>query len=478
MPSSENVPDVLTWDQRINGAQTMPGGYSGYLVSLREICNTIDESARTFAELASWMCTKFDISQNSSRMRLRFLERAGLVHQPDGVLRLGEHTSKWLTDDVDESLIAVLHSRVKFIGEMLRELKEPKSLEQLREITVTCYGLDWESPTQINCRRGWLESAKLIQGSSQRLELTQAGLDLLSRLETRKRDERHISVDARKTPILSPLSPDLEKLSTEILAASTDSKNPTRFELAVRDGFEFMGYVAKHLGGSGKTDVLLTAPLGRDSLYRVAVDAKTTASGSLGDNQVDWATLKEHRELHNADYSLLVAPRPAGRRLMDRAAEYSVCVMSADQLVDLFRAHAAGSLSLVEYKRLFVKPGEVDLTSVVELADQLERLRNIASTICKLLPQKTDQHGPMSARDILLVLDDEAAEVSESEIIELLEMLSHPLVGAVHRIDQDQSNGSRAQYILASSQSTTRRRIELLAKEIDEFSSDVAKQNM
>lgn len=469
LQSYDSVPAVLPWDQRINGAQTMPGGYSGYLVSLREICHMINESAQTFAELASWMCTKFDISQNSSRMRLRFLERAGLVHQPDGVLRLEERTRNWLDDGADELVIAVMHSRVKFVGEILEELNSPKSIEQLREIAASCHGLDWERLGQINVRRGWLESAKLIEGSSQKLELTQAGRNLVSKLETRKRDESQIGADARKTTSRSPLSPELEKLSTEILAASTDSKNPTRFELAVRDGFGFMGFVAEHLGGSGKTDVLLTAPLGRDSFYRVAVDTKTTASGSLGDSQVDWATLKEHRALHRADYSLLVAPMPTGKRLMDRAVEYSVCVLSADQLVDLFRTHAAGQLSLVEYERLLKIPGEVDLASVDERADQLVRIRNMAATICRLLPEKTDQHGPMSARDILLVLDDEADGVSESEIIGLLEMLSHPLIGAVHRIDQDRSNVSTAQYILASSRSSSRRRIEMLAKEIDEF---------
>ena len=53
-------------------------------------------------------------------------------------------------------------------------------------------------------------------------------------------------------------------------------------------------------------------PLGRDEAYRSTVDAKTTASGALGEHQVDWTTLVEHRTKHDADYALLVAPNPFG----------------------------------------------------------------------------------------------------------------------------------------------------------------------
>ena len=229
-----------------------------------------------------------------------------------------------------------------------------------------------------------------------------------------------------------------------------------------------MGFVAEHLGGSGKTDVLLTAPLGKDDAYRVAVDAKTTGSGSLGDHQVDWETLKEHREIHSAKYSLLVAPNPTGKRLMDRARRSSVGVLSAEQLAYLCRGHARGPLSLVDYEQLFVAPGEVDPAVVDEQADQLVRLRRLASAICRQLPEKTDRFGRMSARDVQLLLGDEAEGIFEQEIEGLLDMLSHPLVGAVHGFSEDQRTGLKEGYVLATSRDACRRRIELLASEFDQ----------
>ena len=235
MQVNKNVPEPLPWEQRANGASPMPGGYSGYLDSVRKICRRVEEGTTAFEELVNWMGEEFDISETSSRMRLRFLETGGLIDVGDGFVRLGERTRGWLEHGEDKMLIAVLHSRVRFVGEMLKELQEPKSAEQLRKLAAD-YGLDWERHTQINNRRGWLESAKLIVGSSQRLELTAAGKDLLSRLATFNRIETQAAMqdddvslessakghtpesDAKETR-RSPSASDAGVLSSEILAA-------------------------------------------------------------------------------------------------------------------------------------------------------------------------------------------------------------------------------------------------------------------
>jgi hypothetical protein len=104
----------------------------------------------------------------------------------------------------------------------------------------------------------------------------------------------------------------------ELVGSSTDSGDPDRFERAVRDAFTFLGFEASWLGGAGRTDVLVDAPLGRDDQYRVIVDCKASGSGAVTDQQIDWMTLTEHRQMHDAHYVAVVAPRPSGRRLLAR----------------------------------------------------------------------------------------------------------------------------------------------------------------
>ena len=99
--------------------------------------------------------------------------------------------------------------------------------------------------------------------------------------------------------------------------------------------------------------------LGRS--YRVIIDCKTSASGSVGDSQVDWVTLDEHKALHDADYVAVVAPRPVGRSTLRTRADKSVVVISVDELVALLNQHGQAPLDLEAYRSLFMA-GEALLT--------------------------------------------------------------------------------------------------------------------
>ena len=466
------IPEPLPWEQRVNGASPLLGGYSGYLRSFHTICERVEQGNLSFEDLVAWMRATFDISETSARLRLAFLRNAGLIHQNDGIVSVDERIRHWMQNGGDDIPIAMMHSRIKFVGEMLSELKEPKSAEALRN-AASRYELDWQTYTQIQMRRGWLQSANLIEGTTNLLKLTDAGRHLLSQLKNHVPSEnmvpsrplhRHRKSIRPKPSADEPVDTiDADRLADEIVVASTESTDPGRFEQLVRDAFVQMGFVAKHLGAPGSTDVLLSAPLGKDDSYRVAVDAKTTKSGSLNDNQVDWATLKEHRGKHDADYSLLVAPNPSGYRLMSRAQMYSVAVLSADQLADLCRRHARAPLSLVDYQALFAMTGEVDLTVIDEPTEHLVSLQRLVSVLSDGLSERTDRFGRMSARDVQLGFGEDASGISEDEIQRLLDMLAHPLVGVVHGFRDDGPSGAVMVYVLGTSRDSCARRIRLFA---------------
>ena len=440
----------------------------------------MEESTPSLEELVPWLCEEFSVSETSSRTRLGSLRSGGLIGDRNGIVFVHERVHDWLQSGEDSIPIGVIHSRIRFVGELLNELREPRSGDDLRELAAT-YGLNWERLTQIDNRRGWLESAGLIEGTNQRMSLTEAGRTLLDQLDVYEPDDgraiessppvvrRSVAYDQPKYPLPTEQPSDVE---AELLASSTDSGNSVRFERAVRDAFAFLGFVAEHLGGSGKTDVLLTAPLGSRDTYRAAVDAKTTASGSLGENQVDWITLQEHRAKHRADYSLLVAPNPAGKRLMERARQCAVAVLSAEQLAELCRRHRDAPISLVDYRHLFDGVGEVDLTTVDERVEHVVRLRRLATALCRQLPEKTDRFGRMSARDVQLLLGEEAEGISEGEIQGLLDVLSHPLIGAVYRFDDDETYEAKVGYVLATSREACQRLINTLADEIGKSDPD------
>ena len=455
----------------------MSGGYGGYLDSLRKVCEIVEDRHPTSAELVEEISKCLGVTNKAAGGKESFLRKAGVIRVEDGLCRLSQETKHWLETGRADILIAVLHSRCRFIGEMIAELDAPLSTEEARSVAAG-YGLSWATNSQIDNRRGWLQSAGLIEVTGDRqLVATKAGQVLAANLELYRTGDGDTSPDkhvddpeSEEMPTESPSN--AEELAAEIIEASIDSKNPNRFELAVRDGFALLGFDSRQLGGSGKTDVLLNAPLGKGLAYRVTVDAKTVVAGVLGDHQIDWLTLKDHREKHQADYAMLVGPEPSSGRLTKRAEENEIAVLSASLLAGLCRQHAEAPLGLVDYRALFARQteygtwirrgGEVDTSDLDEAAGEGPRMRGVAAAIVKVLSERCMIVGPLRARDLWLIML-ERGEIAEGssrdEIQGLLDMLAYPLVRAV---DGDPEKG----YVLSSKPAVARVRLQHLATSI------------
>ena len=470
-------PKPAPWDQRRSAVPPMTGGYDGYLDSLRRICEVVEDRHPSSAELVEEISKCLGVTKKAAEGKESFLRAVGVVQVEDGLCLISKETRQWIQKGRADILIATLHSRCRFVGEMLNELGRPLSTAETLNVAAR-YGLRWATNTQIDNRRGWLQSSNLIEVTDdRRLVATEAGRALAEQLELHRPGNDSSTCreppERIKPPEQPTQTPNLaEALAREVIDASTDSKNPDRFERAVRDGFAFLGFDARRLGGPGKTDVLLNAPLGRDQAYRVTVDAKTAGIGVLGDQQVDWLTLKEHRSKHQADYAVLVGPEPSSGRLTQRAEENEIAVLSASLLAGLCRQHAEAPLGLADYRALFAarsdhgtwnrRGGEVDTAELDGAAGEGLRMRSVASAIVKVLSERCMIVGPLRARDLWLMMLErgEMAEgSSKDEIQELLDMLAHPLVRAV---DGDAEDG----YVPSSKPAVTRLRLQHLTTSV------------
>ena len=483
MPSSSSLPEALPWQQRHKSLEPLPGGYRDGLDSLRQTCTFVDRHQPKRDQLESLLRSEFNISHENSRLVVSFLLRVTILKKDAGRCRIGSWTRRWLGNDDDGIVIALIHSRVRFIGEILEELQTtPRSVRELLLIANEQYGFAWKTTGSIAGRRGWLQAAGFIEvNAAKKLTITDAGRTFLTRLGATPASPKPVPtpepipesspVDELVTEIETPepvpepspvdeapsahVSTRSHELATEIEESSTDSQNPGRFERAVRDAFAYLGFRAELLGGSGKTDVLLMARLGRSDSYKVTVDAKTTASGRLGDGQVDWATLVEHRTNEGANHSLLVGPDPRGARLFNRAVDHEVTVLSAQRLAEQCRRHAHTALGLDDYRLLFTTQGEADLTQLDKRADRSQQLRVLAVEICRILAERWDTVGYHTARDLWILLPITSEDIIQS----VLNTLASPLVGAIHG-DPDKG------YVLATDPKVAQLRLTLLGEEL------------
>ncbi len=420
----------------------MLGGYDGYFDSLRWTAESTRDAPPSLPELAERMVERFDVTNKAARYRLSFLKKVGYL-SGDSTLFLAGLVQQWLLDGDPTPLAVRLHHRVRFIGEMLNALNTRRTTDDLHHWANEKYRMGWEARTQIDNRRGWLQSAGLIEPDRGSLRLTDAGKRYLSLIvvepplgqrsgtpstlglrNTTERAVRHRRSDTpadaadkperhqrelhglkeREAPATdvsaATLSDRAIKISGEIINASTDTKNPTRFERALRDAFRHLGFDAEHLGGPGKTDVLVHARFGGDANYSVSIDAKTTSAAQLQDHQVDWHTLTEHRQQHQADYSMLVGPNPARGRLMDRARQNGVAILSAKSLADLCDLHSDRPMGLADYRSMFEQNGDVDLSKIEKQAAQTNQHMTLAKRLLDEIADAGPTLGSRTARDL------------------------------------------------------------------------------
>jgi hypothetical protein len=464
------LPPTFAWLQRSKGVLPMPGGYNGYLISLRKVCALVTDERPSPMELASRLETVLAIKPTAARLRESFLRKVGIISVHGGTCDLGPWTKRWVDSGDDHIIVALLHGRCQFIGELLDAARSPRSNDQLLAIANDAYGMGWDTQTQIVNRRGWLQSAGMITDMGDgKIKLSEQGELLLPEITLHDPASAPAAIKVVEVAVAEtsdelsslPNSLVVDELVYAIKDSANDSSHPDRFEVAVRDAFAFLGFQAEWLGGSGKTDVLLHAALGATGSYRVVVDCKTSASGSVGDHQVDWVTLNEHKIKHDADHILLVAPNPSGNRMFTRANQYGVTIMSADQLGGLCRQHAKTPLGLDDYRSLFASGGGLDTQAVDERAEEVKRLVTLAAAIYAAIRDRSTVFGRLSARDLFLILSGQAVAESttEDELQALLDTLSSPLLAVLQGSERDG-------YCVTSSAEVAQRRIEIVAQQL------------
>lgn len=483
--ASLELPQAFAWRQRAKGVLPMPGGYDGYLVSLRSVCELIHQERPAQAELPVRMEALLGVAANAARQRESFLRKMGVIQIEAGVAQLSQWTRRWLDSGDDRVVVSLLHSRCQLIGELLELCREPRSVDELLAAANTLFSMGWDTNTQVNNRRGWLQSAGMLHAlDDRRVQLTDQGAALLVLLDCEPptsrgdtdvadgdkvgsggdRQHEQVGGERNRGPQTDSSSTTFPLLD-EVASSCTDSGDPDRFERAVTDAFAFLGFRAEWLGKSGRTDVLLDALLGKAETYRVIIDCKTSGSGSVSDQQVDWVTLGEHRQKHDADHVMVVAPNPSGSRLFDRARQHDVAVMSVDQLVGICRQHAHNPLSLDDYRDLFRNGGAVDTGGIDERAAELEQLAALAAAICDTIRTRSETFGRLTARDLYLILADEpvAEGTTDDRLQVLLDALANPLVGV---LDGTAATG----YRMTSAPATARRRLENLGHRLSPVS--------
>lgn len=232
----------------------------------------------------------------------------------------------------------------------------------------------------------------------------------------------------------------LKELLEELNNCQFESENSQEYEKTLGKAFEFLGYDVDVIGGSGDTDVLVKANLGLKS-YKVDIDAKTSKNGKITEAQINWPSLKDHKEKNGSDFVVVVGPAFAGGNLEKRANEYKVALLPNEALVRLLTTHSIYPFSLDELRDLFSSTGDIN-SQVDDLITQNLSKRRILDnlpTIIHEMEALQDRLGYFTYDSLAGREKIEKLDFDPSDINQIIEMFRLPFINSVQAINKDQT---------------------------------------
>ena len=311
--------------------------------------------------------------------------------------------------------------------------EEPKSAGDLSRRLEAELGNSRLTSEEVARRLRILEAAGLVYRLTQvSCQVTQLGQAFYTTLPILQPIQDHAISSQASDVASAELSDYTTELTSELIAASTDTANTVRFEKAIAAALNHLGFSASHLGGPGRTDVLVEAWLGPGNTKTVAIDAKTAASGFK--ESIEFNVLRDHRKTHKAAISVVVAPG-FDARLLSWEKDEGVALITASSLASVVQWQAAFPIQLPELAKIFSVGGIGELHEAWVSVQR--RYAIVADVVAKLWRSANStghvkaSGGALSARDLWLMMlsDDNAA--SQDEISEVLHFLASPMIGAV-----------------------------------------------
>ncbi|WP_446218028.1 Lsr2 family DNA-binding protein [Micromonospora sp. IBHARD004] len=413
----------------------LPAGREGETVyeSVRRITNFC--SPRIEKEEFRRICaSELGLSRSSTDTALAALRSLGLI-QPAGfdIFEPTPWAQQWLESSEPIDFARIAHCHVIMFAELIHLLPAPTEVGDLMTAVQRVLGDDAPQRSEIAIRLRLLAACGLLV----RVSHTSYMASPLGK------------AFAQNAPSLQPMAgpsdavevrAEAEASATravvlELEAAAVDSREPTRFEHAVFEALRLLGLNARHLGGPGRTDILVSIWLAPGQQRRVTVDAKSSSSGQVLEGAISFDAIEEHRVRHDAEKAVIVGPSFPDGRLRKWARTRNVRLIDVATLTRYLELNELSPLSPAAIAGVF----DVDMAAPETIWEGVARRQDLMNEVIATLWREANddreiaRSGGMLDVTAIRYLLREKLDPDPEEIQEVLAFLASPLLGSVRR---------------------------------------------
>lgn len=433
------------------------------------------------SQFVSKCCEEFGLGEPLGPRPLATLTTLGLVAQTGATTYTATRLAQeWIESGTDLDLVRIFHVRLAMVGELLDAIEHHEKAPELSRYASENYGFRHDVDG-IRIRLHLLTAAGLLQehalGRFRITNLGKAFRDSMPRLRPElvgdeqaaainAREMGDVRVETRRRHFQYSLNTVVaDDMAAELNHAALDSSNPERLEIAVRDAFTYLGFGAELLGGSGRTDVLVSYSVSPGETITVAVDAKSASSGIVPEGSINFDTIGEHKNQHNANLSCIVGPSFHQSRLPKWAKERGVALLSTNLLASAVRKQDQVALSVRDLAKVFNANLDPE-TSLMQAWSTAEQKNHLFASVVLALSREAQEaddvtQGSLSLDNLYFLLRSNLESKPDPvEIEQAVTLLASPLIGSAI-----ESSGN---YVITERPASIARKLRALALAVEE----------
>ena len=412
------------------------------------------------ASLFQFVQSEFNLKVSSVESMMPFMKADGLIEEVGRNIYMATPAAKaWLESGSDLDFIRILHSKTRFVGEMIVAVKD-KTVRNDMYAQAKQYGLNTEKARWI---AGFLVEAGLLEEPQYlHIKATPMGIKFAETLplaemqraediEEKKQDKKECGKPHNESE-LDKILKRFEKSSTDPMAEGKASG--VAFEEAISDVFSYMGFQSKRIGGAGDTDVVVQWKDNKGELVTAVVDGKSKSSGSVVHSDISDVAIETHKEKNNAKYVAIVGSKFSGNTIINHAKKKRFALLTVPELSEIARASRNYGLDLQEIALLFQVPN--GLSAIEELISQKHRELELITIVISHFKTEQDALGSLCPRDLFFSLKNTDQSPSLEELINAFDNLSKSEVGVIEPVSNNPSPEYRT-YVLKNEKSSAYR---------------------